>query len=166
MGWKGEALLALRRARNPPDGVFFLITFSFAPMVSKEKVAKDFRLFQDGASRTSPPTMFVRGRTTVDAPMVSKRKVAKGLENLTPCLEKFFMHGNSFRHGFAVPPPAGGRLKVVCSQRTVAEAFRLFKDGRFVNRLYGVCARADDRWSPLRCLCEGGRPMVAPTMFV
>ena len=30
-----------------------------APEVSKRKVAKEFRLFQGGASRTSPPTMLV-----------------------------------------------------------------------------------------------------------
>ena len=39
---KTSVLLAVRRRRNFPFGVFFLITFSFAPCVSKEKVGDDF----------------------------------------------------------------------------------------------------------------------------
>ena len=66
-----EALLALRRGRNNL-GVFFLITFSFAPMVSKEKVAKEIRLFKDGRTQFAP---------TVSAPTVSKRKAAKETES-------------------------------------------------------------------------------------
>ena len=73
-----------------------------------------------------------------------KKKRLRDLENLTSYVKMFFMHGNSFRHGFAMPPPSGGRLKVVCSQRTVAEGFRLFQGGRFKavrHRPYGVCTR-------------------------
>jgi len=40
------AVVALRRARNSLNGVSLLVTFLFAPVVSKRKVAKDFLLFQ------------------------------------------------------------------------------------------------------------------------
>jgi len=59
VGWKGEALLALRRARNIL-GVFFLITFSFAPMVSKEKVAEEIRGIQGGRFMNRPYRCFCR----------------------------------------------------------------------------------------------------------
>ena len=52
----------------PLIGISFLLTFFFVPLVSKKKVAKEFRLFQDGRTQFAP---------TVDAPMVSKKKAAK-----------------------------------------------------------------------------------------
>jgi len=80
VGWKGEALLALRRARNSPNGVSFLITFFFAPVVSKKKVAKEFCLFQGGRPMVAPTEfrLFKGGRPmvapTINAPIRSKEK--------------------------------------------------------------------------------------------
>ena len=47
VGWRGNALLALRRARNTFIGVSFLITFFFAPLASKKKVAEDYALAKE-----------------------------------------------------------------------------------------------------------------------
>ncbi len=44
VGWRGNALLALRRARNTPTALLFCELFSCAYIV-KRKAAKDFILF-------------------------------------------------------------------------------------------------------------------------
>ena len=82
-------------------------------MVSKRKVAEEFRLFRGGASRTSPPT--------INAPMASKKKAAMEfyhINSLFVCKnlpatfsfdevgakEKIFKK-KSAEHGGAAPPP-------------------------------------------------------------
>ena len=52
-------LLAARRRRNSPNGVFFLITFSFAPLVSKKKVAEKFAVIK-GKPHLWFPLFFLR----------------------------------------------------------------------------------------------------------
>ena len=73
MGWKGEALLDLRRGRNPPNGVFF-VNFLLRLRCQK-KVAKEFCLFQGGSSRTSTPTIELRLRC--------QKKVAKEFSSVS-----------------------------------------------------------------------------------
>ena len=59
-------LLAARRRRNSPNGVFFLITFSFAPLVSKEKVAEDVAVIK-GKPHLWFPLFFLRKNSPLRA---------------------------------------------------------------------------------------------------
>ena len=92
--WVGRAKPSSRSAeREISSALFFLLTFSFAPIWSKEKVAKEFRLFKGGRTQFAPTVeqgehidcerKFVRFRVVEDVDPYNqyaygvKRKVAK-----------------------------------------------------------------------------------------
>ena len=135
MGWRGEALLARRNGRNTPNGVSFLITFFFAPLVSKKKVAKELRLFRDGRTQFAPT---VEQGEHVDC----ERKFVR-----------FRVVEFSLRLGHA---------RVLTPHRGVIHYARaaLLRRPLQLNCAYGVKETAAKGFRRFK----GGRPMVAPTI--